>query len=82
MNKKQIKCSCIKISNECHLHRPVVKLLCFRKACTVLASEFSSLSCRPISLMNDKAQFKAALKFYVSMHSLYSVNKIIIFKNG
>jgi len=54
----------------------------FQKAYTMLTSEFSSLSCRAISLMNDEAHFKAALKFYVSMHSFYSVDKIIIFKNG
>jgi hypothetical protein len=67
-----------KRSNECHLHRLVAKLSCFQKACNMLASKLSTLSC----LLNDEAQFKAALKWYVSMHSFYSIDKVMIFKNG
>ena len=43
---------------------------------------FYNLPCRLISLINDKAQFKAALKWYVNMHYFYSVDEFIIFKSG
>jgi hypothetical protein len=33
------------------------------------------------SLMNKKAQFKVALKWYLNTHSLYSVEEFLMFKN-
>jgi len=42
---------------------------------------FNSLPSNLRSLMNEKAQFKVALKRYLYTHSFYSVEEFITFKN-
>jgi hypothetical protein len=47
----------------------------------MLASKSSSLPSNLSVLINKKAQFKVALKRYLNMHSLYSVEEFLTFKN-
>jgi hypothetical protein len=61
-----------------HLHRPVANLTCFKKSAYYSGIKIfnnlpSSLKC----LMNEKAQFKVALKRYLNTHSFYSVDEFL-----
>jgi hypothetical protein len=67
-NKNQLQTNCqpLKFSEKCII---------------MLASKFSSLPSSLTSLVNKKAQFKAALKKYLSTQSLCSVDEFLMFTN-
>jgi hypothetical protein len=70
--------------NRDHLHRPTANLSCFQKrAYSTGISIFNSLPSNFRSIMNEKAQFKVALKRrYLNTCSFYSVEEFLTFKNN
>jgi hypothetical protein len=69
--------------NRDHLKRPFAILSCFQKSAYCSGIEiFNSLPSRLKSLMNERAQFKVALKRYLNTHPFYSVDDFLMFKNG
>jgi hypothetical protein len=63
-------------------HRPIANLLCFQKSTYYVGIKiFNNLPSGLKSLMNEKAQFKVALKRYLNTHSFYSVDEFLLSKN-
>jgi hypothetical protein len=68
--------------NKNQLHSPVAILSCFQKSAYYAGINiFNSLPSSLTSLINEKAQFKVALKRYLITHSFYSVDEFLIFTN-
>jgi hypothetical protein len=68
--------------NKHNLHRPTANLSCFQKNAYYAGIKiFNNLPSDLKSLMNDKAQFKIALKRYLNTHSLYSDDEFLLSKN-
>jgi hypothetical protein len=62
-------------SNNIQLYRPTAKLLWFQNIAYYTSIKiFGGLSSNTMSLINDKEQFKVALRWYFITHSFYSVH--------
>jgi hypothetical protein len=60
--------------NRHDLHRPAANISCLQKTvCNYDIKNFNSLPCSPKSIINKRAQFKAALK-YLNKHPFYIVD--------
>jgi hypothetical protein len=69
-------------SNKNHIHRPTANISCFQKCAHYAGIKiFNRLLSNLRSLMNKKAQYKAALKRYLNTHPFYSVEEFLTFKN-
>jgi hypothetical protein len=69
----------INTRNKHHLHRPIANLSCFQKSTFYSSIRiFNSLPCNIKNLKNEKAQFKAALRRYLNVHSFYSVDEFFM----
>jgi hypothetical protein len=65
-----------------YLHKTIANTSCFQKSAYYAGIRmFSNLLCDLESLMNEKAQFKMALKRYLNTHSFYFVDEYLLFKN-
>jgi hypothetical protein len=61
------------------LHKPIVNLSCFQKDAYYAGIRIiNGLPSDLKSLMNEKAQFKIALKRYLNTHSLYFVDDYLL----
>jgi hypothetical protein len=70
---------CVNKRNKHHLHRPLANLTCFQKStCHSGIKIFTNLPASLKSLMNEKAEFKIALKQYLNTHSFYSVDEFLL----
>jgi hypothetical protein len=59
--------------------KPIVNLSCFQKGAYYAGIMiFNGLPFDLKGLMNEKAQFKIALKQYLSTHSFYSVDEYLL----
>jgi hypothetical protein len=64
-----------------YLHKPAANLSCFQKSTYCAGVKiFSNLPSYLKRLMNEKAQFKIALKWYLNTHSFYSVDEYLLSK--
>jgi hypothetical protein len=55
--------------------------LVFRKAHSILASEFSTVYQSLTNLKNEKAQFQVALRRYLNAHAFYSADDFFMYTN-
>jgi hypothetical protein len=61
------------------LHKPIVNLSCFQKGPYYAGIRiFNGLPSDLKGLMNVKAKFKIALKWYLNTHSFYSVDEYLL----
>jgi hypothetical protein len=61
------------------LHKPVVNLSCFQKGVYYAGIRiFNALPSDLNGLMNEKTQFKIALKRYLNTHSFYFVDEYLL----
>jgi IS1 family transposase len=69
--------------NKHHLHRPVANLSCFQKSTYYSGIKiFNNLPSSLKSLMNEKVEFKVALKQYLNTYSFYSVDEFLLSKRN
>jgi hypothetical protein len=67
--------------NKNHPHRPNASLSCFQKRIFYAGIKiFNSLPGSPKTLMNQKVEFKVALRKHLSTHCFYSVGEFFCVK--
>jgi hypothetical protein len=77
--KKNSALLSVNIRNRNNLYRPASNLSCFQKVYLQIKI-FSNLP-NGLECLNKIKQFKVALKRHLNIHSLYSVEEFLMFKN-
>jgi hypothetical protein len=73
----------LNMRNKINLRTPVSNLTCILKNTYYAGIKiFNNLPYTILSSVNEKAQFKVALKRYLNIHSFYSIDDYLMFRNN